>query len=46
MPFVGLLAFEAFEGVGKLIWHGKMNAVGFMILIKGESEVLLAFPGR
>ena len=44
MPFVGLLVFETFEGVGNIIWHGKVNAAGVIIPIKGESAVALAFP--
>ena len=42
-PFFGLLAFETFEGVSNIIWHGKVNAAGVIIPIKGESEVALAF---
>ena len=44
MPYLGLLAFEPFAGVRNIIWHGKVNAVGVIILIKGESKVALAFP--
>ena len=44
MPFVGLLVFETFEGVGNIIWHGKVNAAGVIIPIKGDSAVALASP--
>ena len=44
LPYLGLLAFEIFEGVRNIIWYGKVNAVGVLIPIKGESEVALAFP--
>ena len=44
MPYLGLLAFEPFEGVRNIIWHGKVNAEGVIITIKGDSEVALAFP--
>ena len=44
LKFVGLLVFETFEGVGNILWHGKVNAAGVIIPIKGESEVALYFP--
>ena len=44
LPYLGILAFEPFEGVRNIIWHGKVNAAGVIIPIKGESEVALAFP--
>ena len=44
MSYLGLLAFETFDGVRNIIWHGKVNDVGVIIPIKGESEVALAFP--
>ena len=43
MPYLGILAFEPFEVVWNIIWHGKVNAAGVIIPIKGESEVALAF---
>ena len=44
MPYLGLLTFESFEGIRNIIWHGKVNAAGVIIPIKGESEVLLDVP--
>ena len=44
MPYLELLAFEPFEGVRNIIWHGKVNAAGVIIPIESESEVALAFP--
>ena len=43
-PYLGLLVFEPFEGIRNIIWHGKVNAAGVIIPIKGEAEVALAFP--
>ena len=44
MPCLGFLAFEHFEGVRNIIWHGEVNAAGVIIPIKGESKVALDFP--
>ena len=44
LPYLGLLAFEPFEGVWNVIWHGKVNAAGVLIQMKGESEVALELP--
>ena len=44
MPYLGLLAFETFEGVRNIIWHGKVNDVGVIVPIIGESKVAFAFP--
>ena len=43
MPYIGLLTFEPFEGVRNIICHGKVNAAGVIIPIKGESKVAIAF---
>ena len=43
LPYLGLLAFEPFEGFRNIIWHGEVNAAGVIIPIKIESEVALAF---
>ena len=43
-PYLGLIAFESFDGVRNIIWHGKVKTAGFIIPIKGESEVAVAFP--
>ena len=44
LSYLGILAFEMFEGIRNIISHGKVNAAGVTIPIKGESEVKLAFP--
>ena len=43
LPYLGLLAFEPFEGARNIIWHVKVNAAGVIIPIKGDSKVALAF---
>ena len=44
MPYLGILAFEPFEGFRYIIWHGEVNDAGVIIPIKIKSEVALAFP--
>ena len=44
MPYLGLIAFEPFEGFRNIIWHVEVNAAGVIITIKIESEVALDLP--